>query len=52
MIFVKNWLFFFNFVYLLNEMIFLVIGVGFKVDVEKYIICFRFGINYNVIFFL
>lgn len=29
-------------------MMFLVIGVGFKVDVEKYIICFSFGINYNV----
>lgn len=52
MIFVKTRSFFPNFVHLLNEMISLVIGVGFKVDAEKYITRFRFGINYNVIFSL
>lgn len=29
-------------------MVSLVIGVGFKVDAEKYITFFSFGINYNV----
>lgn len=52
MIFVKNQSFFPNFVHLLNDMISFVIGVGFKVDAEKYITRFRFGINYNVIFSL
>lgn len=37
-----------NFVHLHNEMMSLVIGVGFKVDAEKYITRFSFGINYNV----
>lgn len=37
-----------NFVHLHNEMVSLVIGVGFKVDAEKYITRFSFGINYNV----
>lgn len=37
-----------NFVHLHNEMMSLVIGVCFKVDAEKYITRFSFGINYNV----